>query len=168
MAAAAVDTLIAREEALIAALDGQDVRHIEAATNAMRDVVTELAGRGGWHAEPELGARLVQALRLTEAAAGRLNFLADRNRRQLDRLATLTGDPLPDAYARHGGRQEPSSQRRLGSRAAHPTSMKIPACAGMTDWERLAEPQGRTAARTREAGRIAKPAHAGAAPEAIK
>ena len=100
MTLAAVDSLIAREEALIAALDGQDARAIEAATDAMRIVVTELASLGGWRAEPELGLRLSQALRLTEAAAGRLNYLADRNRRQLDRLATLTGDPLPSAYAR--------------------------------------------------------------------
>lgn len=102
MSIAVVESLIAREEALIAALDGQDTHTIEAATAAMRDVVARLATQGGWHATPELGERLTQALRLTEAASGRLNYLADRTRRQLDRLATMTGEPLSSAYARTG------------------------------------------------------------------
>jgi hypothetical protein len=97
MSNAVVEELIAREDALIAALDGQDVAGIEDATRAMRDAIAGLAANGAWNTDPELGARLVQALRLAEAAAGRINYLADRNRRQLDRLAILGGDPLPGA-----------------------------------------------------------------------
>jgi hypothetical protein len=102
MSGAAVEMLIAREEALIAALDGQNIAAIEGATRAMGDALAHVAAAGGWQTRPELGVRLVQALRLAEAARGRLNYLADRTRRQLDRLATMTGAPLPTTYRRAG------------------------------------------------------------------
>ncbi|NIJ08983.1 hypothetical protein FHS31_002613 [Sphingomonas vulcanisoli] len=102
MSAAALDTLIAREEALIAALDGQDVTQIESSTDAMRAALIELAAIGAWHNRVEVGERVIQAVKLAEAAKGRINFLADRNRRKLDRLATLTGAPLAPAYGRSG------------------------------------------------------------------
>jgi len=102
MSKAVVEQLIAREDALIAALDGQDVAAIEEATRDMQGSVANLAATGGWNTNPELGARLIQALRLAEAANGRLNYLADRNRRKLDRLAALGGDPLPLSYQRAG------------------------------------------------------------------
>lgn len=98
----ALDDLIAREEALIAALDGQDVGEIESSTEAMRASLMQVAAVGTWHDRAEIGARVMQAMRLAEAAKGRIHFLADRNRRQLDRLATLTGAPLPPAYGRSG------------------------------------------------------------------
>lgn len=97
-----VEQLVAREQALIAALDEQDLAKIERATSGIREAVTRLTATGGWRAEPELKERLVHALKLAQAASGRLNYLADRNRRQLDRLATLTGAPLPAAYGRSG------------------------------------------------------------------
>ena len=102
MSEVAVDQLIAREDALIAALDGQDVEHIERATRDMRDAVASVAAAGGWRTAPELAARLAQALRLAGAAGGRLNYLADRNRRQLERLAAISGEALPTAYLRAG------------------------------------------------------------------
>ena len=102
MSIAALDTLIAREEALVAALDGQDVEQIESATEAMRIALIEVAAIGSWHDRAELGARVVQAVRLAEAAKGRVHYLADRNRRRLDTLAMLTGGGLPPAYGRSG------------------------------------------------------------------
>lgn len=99
---AALDALIAHEEALIAALDSQDIALIETSTSDMRDALTRVAAIGSWHDRGTVGERVVQAVRLAEAAKGRINYLADRNRRQLDRLATLTGAPLAAAYGRAG------------------------------------------------------------------
>ena len=102
MTVASLDRLIAREEALVAALDAFDVTELEQASIDLRDAIAEVTASGAWHAGPEVGGRVIQALRLAEAAGGRINHLADRNRRQLDRLATLTGAPLPQAYRRNG------------------------------------------------------------------
>ena len=102
MTVAALETLIAQQEALIVALDSQDIVKIESSTEAMRDALVQVAAIGSWHDRAEIGARVIQAVKLAEAAKGRVNYLADRNRRQLDALATLTGAPLAPAYGRSG------------------------------------------------------------------
>lgn len=104
MTAVALDDLIAREEALVCALDSGDVGAIECATQEMGIALSMVAATGGWRAEPELGQRLVRALRLAEAAGGRINYLVDDNRRRMDRLIALAGQPRVEAYGRSGRR----------------------------------------------------------------
>lgn len=102
MPAAALDGLIAFEEALIAALDAGDLGGLEQAVHGLRGALSDLAAVGGWHAHPELKIRLSQALRLAEAAGGRVNYLADDNRRRIDRFAAIAGQPRAQAYGRTG------------------------------------------------------------------
>jgi len=102
MSAAALDGLIAHEEALIAALDAGDLGGLEQAVHALRGALSNLVAVGGWHASPDLKIRLSQALRLAEAAGGRVNYLADDNRRRIDRLASVVGQPRAQAYGRTG------------------------------------------------------------------
>lgn len=102
MTAAALDQLIAAEEIFISALDGEDIGAIEQAALTMRATLASVAASGAWNTNGETGARLVQAMRLAEAAGGRVNYLADRNRRRLDKLAQLSGAQRPQAYSRYG------------------------------------------------------------------
>lgn len=102
MTAAALEGLIAREEALVGALDAGDIGAIERETHGMAGMLAAVAATGGWRESPELSARIVQALRLAEAAGGRINYLADDNRRRIERLTTLAGRPRSEAYGRSG------------------------------------------------------------------
>lgn len=102
MSHAALERMIARQEALSAALDGHDVAALERAASALNTAVQEVAASGGWHAGAELRGRLRLSLQLADAAKARINYLADRTRRRLDRLAALTGEPRTQAYGRTG------------------------------------------------------------------
>lgn len=102
----AVDDLIASSEALIAALDAQDIEAIEGALPAFGASVAALKSSGksssGRQRPPGLSARLEQALKLADAARIRVRYLADRTQQQIDMLATAAGrfDCTPATYAR--------------------------------------------------------------------
>lgn len=102
MSAPAVERVIAQGEALVRALDAQDLAAIDAAHRVLRDTLADMAAMGGWHVRSDLQARLVHALRLLDAAKGRVNYLADSTRRRLDRLAALTDAPRTSPYGRRG------------------------------------------------------------------
>jgi ABC-type branched-subunit amino acid transport system ATPase component len=100
--AAALEGLIAREEALVSALDAGDIGAIERETHGMAAMLATVAATRSWRESPELGERVVQAIGLAEAAGGRINYLADDNRRRIERLTTLAGRPRSEAYGRSG------------------------------------------------------------------
>lgn len=102
MSAAALDGLIASEEGLIAALDGGDAAAIEAALLAFRYALEEVKAAGGWREAPRIVERITHALQLADAARIRTNYLADRTRRQLDRLARPRAATRATAYGRDG------------------------------------------------------------------
>ena len=102
MSSDALEGLIVRQEALVAALDAGDLGRLETAAQDMRGALTQVAAAGGWHVSPDLKLRLSQALRLAEAARGRVNYLADANRRRIDRFAAMAGQPRAQAYGRSG------------------------------------------------------------------
>ncbi|RYD95475.1 MAG: hypothetical protein EOP61_19695 [Sphingomonadales bacterium] len=85
---AAIDRLIASSEALIAALDAQDIDAIEGALPAFGASVQALKSPGGWQRSPGFSARLEQALALADAARTRVRYLADRTQQHIDMLAT--------------------------------------------------------------------------------
>jgi hypothetical protein len=98
----ALDRLIAGEEALLAALDGEDVAAIEVATLRFRDALEAIRSSDPVERTPAVKARLVRALELADQARARTNYLADRTSRQLDRLAAVgVGRPVI-AYGRDG------------------------------------------------------------------
>jgi len=91
-----VDRVIAAQASLIAALDAGDVAAIEVATTALSNMLTAL--RAGGAVVDASRERVDHALRQSDAARTRVNFLADRTRQRLDRLAERRGGRRPATY----------------------------------------------------------------------
>jgi hypothetical protein len=91
-----VDRVIAAQAALIAALDASDVAAIEAATTTLSGLLTALRSSGAVVGAPR--ERVDHALRQSDAARTRINYLADRTRQRLDRLAERRGGRRPATY----------------------------------------------------------------------
>lgn len=102
MSEAALQRLDDAQAALIAALDGHDIDALAAATATLARAAEALAAAGAWHARTDLREGVQHALGRSHAARGRVNALADRNRRRLDTLVGLLGQPRAHAYARSG------------------------------------------------------------------
>jgi ethanolamine utilization protein EutA (predicted chaperonin) len=95
-----VEMVIAGQAALIAALDAGDVAAIEAATATLGTVLAALRARGV--VGDEAGDRIDYALRQSDAARTRVNYLADRTRQRLDRLAARRGVTQSPVYTTRG------------------------------------------------------------------
>lgn len=102
MSNAALRQLMDAQTALRAALESRDIDALESATLSLNEAVLEARAAGAWREIPDLRDDLVHALRTADAVRGHINALADRNRRQLDRLIALTGTPRAQAYRRNG------------------------------------------------------------------
>lgn len=104
MSGSALDGLIGSSEALIAALDANDVDAIEAALPALRRCVEALKSPGAQNWSPGLRARVEQALGVSDAARARIRYLSDRTQQRLDMLAAAAGrfDCTPATYGRPG------------------------------------------------------------------
>jgi hypothetical protein len=98
----ALQQLSDAQTALIAALDAHDIDAIEAANAAVAGAVEQMRMVDAWRYRPNLRDDLVQDLKCAEAARGRINGLADINRRKLDKLISLAGAPRAVAYGRRG------------------------------------------------------------------
>lgn len=90
MQLAVLDALAGSHEALIRALDGDDLAGIERATAALAEAVHE-ARRHDWHNAPDLKERLLSLAALAQAAQIRVNFLTDMIRRRIDAAGALRG-----------------------------------------------------------------------------
>lgn len=91
-----VDRVITAQAALIGALDTGDVAAIEAATRTLSGVLTALRSTGA-----VVGAsreRVDYALRQSDAARTRVNYLADHTRQRIDRLAERRGGRRSATY----------------------------------------------------------------------
>jgi hypothetical protein len=103
MSVATLDRLIESEQALVAALDGDGVEAIEQALVSFADSIEGLKTVAGWRDTPDVVLRVTHALRLAEAARIRTLYLADRTRRQIERLTAMGGRTEPAlAYGRNG------------------------------------------------------------------
>ena len=100
MQLAILDTLARSHEALIRALDGDDLAGIEQATVALAEAVHE-ARRHDWHSTPDLKERLLSLAALAQAAQIRVNFLTDMIRRRVDAAAALRGAQPQITYHPH-------------------------------------------------------------------
>ena len=87
MSRATLDRLLAVEARLIEALDGEDVAALETVSVDFAEALKDVKATAAWSAEPDILERIRHALALTKAAAARVNYLADRNRRRLELLA---------------------------------------------------------------------------------
>ena len=78
-------------EALIEALDANDVSAIEATSRALEADLVRLKGVGSWADEPELKLAAERIGRLGEAAMMRVNVLNDQAHRRAESVAELRG-----------------------------------------------------------------------------
>lgn len=93
-----LDRLASSHEALIVALDTNDLAGIEAATAALSDAVDAARAIQGVGQAADLRDRLSSLAVLAQAAQARVNFLTDSVRRRVDTLAAIAGRPQPVSY----------------------------------------------------------------------
>lgn len=87
----ALHQLEARHEALIDALDGNDLAAISTATLELDEALASVRCYGSWTANPELKLTADRIGRLADAAMMRVNVLADQVRRRSDAVAVARG-----------------------------------------------------------------------------
>lgn len=90
------------QAALIAALDSCELDALETANREFADALAALQAEGAWRESAELRETLIHAIKSADAARGRVNFLADANRRKLERFVPLMRAQTPQAYGRNG------------------------------------------------------------------
>ncbi len=98
MSVIALDTLIDRQAALIAALDGRDAAAIERATSALADAVGVLQRHDVWRDEEAVHAKIDHGLQQVTAASIRVNALSHWARQRIDQLADIRGDDTSNIY----------------------------------------------------------------------
>jgi hypothetical protein len=101
MQIAVLDALATSHEALIRALDGDDLAGIEQATIALAEAVHEARRRDDWAGTPGMKERLLNLAALAQAAQIRVNFLTDMIRRRVDAAAALRGAQPVAVYHAH-------------------------------------------------------------------
>lgn len=102
MIPASLSRLEGCHEALIAALDADDLDRLERAVLAFRDAVEEVRAQGGWRDNPDVAGTAARIKALAEAARVRVNFLTDLNQQRIDALAAARGRENVVVYGRTG------------------------------------------------------------------
>ncbi|MGB5077751.1 MAG: hypothetical protein WBO17_09755 [Sphingorhabdus sp.] len=90
MSAQALEQLIESQAALIAALDSGDVAAIELATQQMASAVETVRHQDAWHEQSTLG-HLDHAMKQSQAARIRVNYLSEWTRQKIDHLGEIRG-----------------------------------------------------------------------------
>ena len=101
MQLAVLDALATSHEALIRALDGDDLAEIERSTTALAEAVHETRRQDDWAGTPGMKERLLNLAALAQAAQIRVNFLTDMIRRRVDAAAALRGAQPVAVYHAH-------------------------------------------------------------------
>lgn len=96
----ALHELEGHHEALIDALDRNDIGAIHDATLALEAALSSLRSHGSWAVNPELKRTADRIGRLGDAATMRVNVLADQARRRADALALTRGEGQALTYSR--------------------------------------------------------------------
>lgn len=92
--------LEAAHQALIAALDANDVEAIERGIEALRTSILAVRAQGGWRELAGVRERALRIAQLAEAARVRVNFLTDLTSQRLQMLAAARGEASAAAYRR--------------------------------------------------------------------
>ena len=87
-------------EALIDALDANDLTGIEQASRELEATLAQLQGFDSWLADPELKHAAERIGRLADAAMMRVNVLNDHAKRRAAALAAVRGQPMQATYTR--------------------------------------------------------------------
>ena len=93
MSLASLDRLATCHEALIHALDGNDLGALDEACRGLAGAVAAARAEQDSGSSPELKERLLNLSALAHAAQVRVNFLTDRIRRRIDAVAAMRGEP---------------------------------------------------------------------------
>ncbi|MES2290870.1 MAG: hypothetical protein V4530_14140 [Pseudomonadota bacterium] len=97
-----IEAVIAGQAALIAALDAGDVGAIEAATRDLAAAVDTIRRSGAVRAQATTRSRVDYALKQSDAARMRVNYLSDRTRQRADRLTAKGGTTRAVTYTAAG------------------------------------------------------------------
>lgn len=97
----ALDRLIARQQALIEALDSRDADAINCATASLAEAVEQCRQMDSWHPQPEQQRQLDHALRQSDAARIRVNVLTDWTRQRIDQLHELRSGTQASTYTKY-------------------------------------------------------------------
>jgi uncharacterized protein YecT (DUF1311 family) len=85
----ALDQLISCQDALIAALDARDPGQIEMATADLASAVQMVKAQDVWRSGDTENDQIGHALRQSDAARMRVNYMADWTRQRIDQLDKL-------------------------------------------------------------------------------
>lgn len=86
---AGIDALIKCQDALIAALDARDAELIESATAALAAVIQTVKAQDVWRTATDGRDKIDHAIRQSDAARIRVNYMADWTRQRIDQLNEL-------------------------------------------------------------------------------
>ena len=100
MTAARIEDLITAQAALIAALDTRDAAAIEATTRAVADAVGAVRAQDSWREGEGVRDRIGHALKQSDAARIRINYMSDWTRQRIDSIAELRGSVPATTYAK--------------------------------------------------------------------
>jgi hypothetical protein len=89
MSEAALDNVIQAQKKLIAALDAQDVDAISAASEELAALLDVLRVDGAWYATSSARYKIEFALKQTNAARMRVNYLSNWTRQKIEMLFSL-------------------------------------------------------------------------------
>jgi hypothetical protein len=98
MTATLIEQLITQHEALIAALDSRNVAQIEQATAKLNDTLAAMRAQDVWRGDSTTRERVNHALKQTDAARIRVNYLSDWTRQRIDSIAELRGGAPAQTY----------------------------------------------------------------------
>lgn len=90
MTPSAMELLIEAQGDLIAALDSGNVAAIESSTRAMAAAVEKVRAQDAWRDTADM-PRLDYAMKQSQAARMRVNYLSDWTRQKIDRLFEIRG-----------------------------------------------------------------------------
>jgi hypothetical protein len=86
-----LETIIACQNDLLLALDARDVASMESASAALQVAVNAAKSTDTWQNHAEAKAKIDYALKQSDAARTRVNFLSDWTRQKIEKLAELRG-----------------------------------------------------------------------------
>ena len=98
MTTALIEQLITAQSTLIAALDTRDAVAIEQATRTLGSTVAALRAQDAWRESGDVRERISLALKHTDAARIRVNYLSDWTRQRIDGIAQLRGGAPTQIY----------------------------------------------------------------------
>lgn len=106
-----IEAIVELQAELIAALDARDVESIERATRSLADALEKMRRRsavvsGG----QEMRDKVSYALKQSDAAKTRVNFLAVKNREKMEQLAELRRPATGNVYGNRGNLRVPALQ----------------------------------------------------------